>query len=74
LERKKNEETCSKGVKTVLFVGDIMLDRGVKYLMKQNSIYYPFQKISHFLRGIDIVFANLEGPVVKIPRNFQMIL
>ena len=67
---KKNEETFSKGVKTVLFVGDIMLDRGVEYLMKQNSIYYPFQKISHFLRGIDIVFANLEGPVVKNPPVF----
>jgi len=68
---KKNEETFSKGVKTVLFVGDIMLDRGVEYLMKKNSIYYPFQKISHFLRGIDIVFANLEGPVVKNPPEFS---
>jgi poly-gamma-glutamate synthesis protein (capsule biosynthesis protein) len=68
---KKNEETFSKGVKTILFVGDIMLDRGVEYLMKQNSIYYPFQKISHFLRGIDIVFANLEGPVVKNPPEFS---
>ena len=68
---KKNEETFSKGVKTVLFVGDIMLDRSVEYLMKQNSIYYPFQKISQFLRGIDIVFANLEGPVVKNPPEFS---
>jgi len=68
---KKNEETFSKGVKTVLFVGDIMLDRGVEYLMKQNSIYYPFRKISHFLRGIDIVFANLEGPVVKNTPEFS---
>ncbi|MCK5768498.1 MAG: AmmeMemoRadiSam system protein B, partial [Candidatus Atribacteria bacterium] len=65
------EETFSKGAKTALFVGDIMLDRGVEYLMKQNSIYYPFQKISHFLRGIDIVFANLEGPVVKNPPEFS---
>jgi poly-gamma-glutamate synthesis protein (capsule biosynthesis protein) len=68
---KKNEETFSKGVKTILFVGDIMLDRGVEYLMKQNSIYYPFRKISQFLRGIDIVFANLEGPVVKNPPEFS---
>jgi len=47
-----------------------MLDRGVENLIKQNSIYYPFQKISHFLRGIDIVFGNLEGPVVKNPPQF----
>ena len=72
---KKSEENFSgstveaftEGVKTVLLVGDIMLDRGVENLIKQNSIYYPFQKISQFLRGIDIVFGNLEGPIVKNP-------
>src|SRR5665648_784089 len=67
---KKTEETFNPGAKTVLFVGDIMLDRGVEYLVKQNSIYYPFQNISHFLRGIDIVFGNLEGPVVENPPQF----
>jgi len=67
---KKTEETFNEKVKTVLLVGDIMLDRGVEDLVKQNSIYYPFQKISHFLRGIDIVFANLEGPVVENPLEF----
>ena len=55
----------NEGVKTILLVGDIMLDRGVEDLIKQNSIYYPFQKVSNFLRGIDIVFGNLEGPIVK---------
>jgi len=67
---KKTEETFNEKVKTVLLVGDIMLDRGVEDLVKQNSIYYPFQKISHFLRGIDIVFGNLEGPIVKNPPDF----
>ncbi len=60
----------NEGVKTILLVGDIMLDRGVEDLIKQNSIYYPFQKISNFLRGIDIVFGNLEGPVVNNPPEF----
>lgn len=68
---KKTEETFNPGAKTVLFVGDIMLDRGVEDLVKRNSIYYPFQKISHFLRGIDIVFGNLEGPVVENPPEFS---
>ena len=63
-------EVFNEGVKTILLVGDIMLDRGVEDLIKQNSIYYPFQKISHFLRGIDIVFGNLEGPVVNNPPEF----
>jgi len=63
-------EAFTEGVKTILLVGDIMLDRGVEDLIKQNSIYYPFRKISHFLRGIDIVFGNLEGPIVKNPPDF----
>lgn len=67
---KKTEETFNEKVKTVLLVGDIMLDRGVEDLVKQNSIYYPFQKISHFLRGIDIVFGNLEGPVLNNTPEF----
>lgn len=58
-------------VKTILFVGDIMLDRGVEYFMKKNNILYPFQNIDQFLRGIDIVSGNLEGPIVKNPPNFS---
>jgi len=60
----------NEGAKTILLVGDIMLDRGLEDLIKQNSIYYPFQKINNFLRGIDIVFGNLEGPIVKNPPEF----
>ena len=67
---KKIEGTFNQKVKTVLLVGDIMLDREVENLINQNSIYYPFQNISHFLRGIDIVFGNLEGPVVENPPQF----
>lgn len=56
--------------KTILFVGDIMLDRGIEYLMEKNSILYPFEKISQFLKGVDIVFGNLEGPIVREPIDF----
>jgi len=63
-------EAFTEGAKTILLVGDIMLDRSVEDLIEQNSIYYPFQKISHFLRGIDIVFGNLEGPAVSNPPEF----
>lgn len=64
------DETFNTGTKTVLLVGDIMLDRGVEDLMKQNSIYHPFRKIGQLLRGIDIVFGNLEGPIVSNPPEF----
>ncbi len=57
---------------TILLAGDMMLGRGTKKLMGENSIYYPFQKIVQLLRGVDIVFANLEGPVVKNPPEFSV--
>lgn len=57
--------------KTILFVGDIMLDRGVEYFIDKNSAAYPFQEINRFLKGMDIVFGNLEGPVVKNPPAFK---
>jgi hypothetical protein len=66
-ETKKIKELEGK---TILFVGDIMLDRGVEYLMQKNNNFYPFEKIIQFLRGIDIVVGNLEGPIVKNPPNF----
>lgn len=71
-EKKNNQNNIEieKG-KTILLVGDIMLDRGVESLIKKNSVIYPFQKISQFLKGIDIVFGNLEGPIVKEPQNFS---
>jgi len=59
----------NRKVKTILFTGDMMLDRGVKELINQNNIYYPFLNILQFLRGIDIVFGNLEGPITCNPPN-----
>jgi AmmeMemoRadiSam system protein B len=56
---------------TILLAGDMMLGRGMKKLIKQNSIYHPFQQIVQLLRGVDIVFANLEGPVVDSTQKFS---
>jgi len=61
----------SRDVKTILFTGDIMLDRGVKECMQKNSFYYPFSNIHQFLRGIDRVFGNLEGPIVDETPDFS---
>ena len=77
-EKENSKEEISKQYivkeyiegKTILFIGDIMLDRGVEYLMKKNNVFYPFEKIEQFLRGIDIVVGNLEGPIVKNPQDF----
>ena len=50
---------------TLLFAGDIMLDRGVEYKLKQNGAdwKFPFLLIADELRKADMVFANLESQI-----------
>jgi len=50
--------------KSALLVGDIMMARGVALLTDKYGLEYPYEKIKDMFRGIDIVYANLEGPVV----------
>ncbi len=47
------------------FVGDIMLDRGVKFSVKKNFAgdYSKLFKNLELLQKSDLTFANLEGPV-----------
>ena len=49
---------------TLLFGGDIMLDRGVENSVKKNfnGDYSALFENLDLLKNIDIVFANLEGP------------
>ncbi|MBU6430910.1 MAG: CapA family protein [Patescibacteria group bacterium] len=51
---------------TLGFVGDIMLDRGIKSSVEKygNSDYiFPFEKVKNYLNSFDILFGNLEGPI-----------
>ena len=49
---------------TMLFVGDIMLDREVRsQILRAQDPLYPFVRIADTIRSADIAFANLEGPV-----------
>ncbi len=52
-------------VVTTLHFGDMMFDRGVKTFIDRGGD--PFARIrgveSHFLKGVDIITANLEGPI-----------
>ncbi len=48
------------------FVGDIMLDRGVKYMVTKyfaSDYGQLFIKVRDELRSYDVLFANLEGPI-----------
>jgi len=56
---------------SLVFVGDMMLDRSVEKLINENGVNYPFEKISDFLKQADLVIGNLEGPIVKKPIQFS---
>ncbi len=77
LEQVNRQRQSKKGISeqdieeeklSLLFVGDIMLDRGVKQSIYQNGkgdYGFSFQK-TFFLENADIAFANLEGPVSNV--------
>jgi len=51
---------------TIILVGDVMLDRGVEYIIKKESngdFKFPFLKIADEFKEADIIFGNLEGPI-----------
>ncbi|MFH1424008.1 MAG: CapA family protein [Candidatus Nealsonbacteria bacterium] len=50
----------------IILVGDMMFDRGVKYMIEKDGdgdFKFPFLKIADELNQADIVFGNLEGPI-----------
>jgi len=63
---KIDEEKANKEEITLMLVGDIMLDRGVEYMIEKyddGDFKFPFLKIADELKNADILFGNLEGPI-----------
>lgn len=56
---------------TLTFVGDVMMDRGVRRSIERNfaSDYGALFANTAYLADADIAFANLEGPVAVSGRN-----
>ena len=55
------------GVKqtSLIFTGDVMLGRSVmSKSLKIKNPDYPFMNVADLLRGADIVFSNLESPII----------
>ena len=51
---------------TMTLVGDIMLNRGVEYMVGKEGdgdYSFPFLKIVEDLKGTKLLFGNLEGPI-----------
>ncbi len=61
-----NRPVYQKSYLTVAFVGDLMLDRGVKKSVYKNftgDYSQLFDKVKGQLKDYDLLIANLEGPV-----------
>lgn len=55
---------------TLLFVGDIMLDRGVgAQIRKNNDSAFPFRLVAEKIKEADLAFANLESPISSRGKN-----
>jgi poly-gamma-glutamate capsule biosynthesis protein CapA/YwtB (metallophosphatase superfamily) len=56
---------------TLLFAGDVMLDRGVKHMVKKHGEDYtfPFLNIKETLEKADLLFCNLESMISDKGRN-----
>ena len=64
----QQEDLVSKQEKeiTIILVGDIMLNRGVKYMIDRHGkgdFKFPFLEIADYLKEADIVFGNLESVI-----------
>lgn len=48
---------------TILFTGDVLLDRGVRPIAEHKGIGYIFEEVSPIFREADAVVINLECPL-----------
>lgn len=49
---------------TVSFVGDILLDRGVRKAIEEKGYDYPYEIVKNIFKKDDITFGNLECPIL----------
>jgi len=65
LQEKINQHGLNREI-SLMFVGDIMLNRSVEIAVKKygdGNFIYPFLKISNYLQGADLLFGNLESVI-----------
>lgn len=48
---------------TVLFTGDVLLDRGIRHIAEHKGIEYLFEEVTPIFREADAVVVNLECPL-----------
>ncbi|MBI4257149.1 AmmeMemoRadiSam system protein B [Candidatus Uhrbacteria bacterium] len=52
---------------SIQFVGDVMLDRGVRSKIESQGVEYPWMEVQRFFQGTHLRVANLEGTLGDEP-------
>lgn len=63
----QGEKTKSIRSTSILFLGDLMLDRDMRTLIAKRGIGWPTEKIERLFWSQDLNVANLEGPITANP-------
>ncbi len=66
LKNNKINENAGDSKITIYAVGDIMMDRGVEYMISKygnDDFNFPFLKIADYTGKADILFGNLESQI-----------
>jgi len=71
LDNQETPKTEEYKPERIVFVGDMMFDRGVERLMQKSTFSYPVDVIKDFLKSFDFVVGNLEGPINEKPKDFS---
>jgi poly-gamma-glutamate synthesis protein (capsule biosynthesis protein) len=53
-------------------VGDVLLDRGVRKVIEQNDVNYPFEDIDEIINKNDLALFNLECPLSHAEDGFPI--
>jgi poly-gamma-glutamate capsule biosynthesis protein CapA/YwtB (metallophosphatase superfamily) len=59
--------SAGPGSARLLFVGDVMLGRGIAPVRKENGNSFPLAQVAAYIRGADLSFGNLESPLTNLP-------
>lgn len=55
----------AKQTVSINFVGDVLLDRGVREQIEKNSYLYPHSEVAEIFKADDLTVANLECPLTE---------
>ncbi|MBD0403032.1 CapA family protein [Flammeovirga sp. EKP202] len=53
-------------------VGDVLLDRDVKKVIKANGIQFPFNNVEALINGKDLAFFNMECPLANASDGYPI--